>query len=185
MWATIKGHTEIVQDLLAAGADVDRQDRDGKNALHAACDHGKTEIVKHLLAANAKVDIQREGGWTALMNASVNGHGEIVRALLAANAKINLQEDFHYDTALHLACFRGKVQIARDLILAGASITIKRRSEGRTENGETIFHEEMPLEMFNATVPDTADFVSTADQQMLVDLAASPAAVQARAAQAP
>ena len=51
--ASIMGHIETVQALLAAGADKEVKNDDGNTALILAIEEGHTEIVQALLAAGA------------------------------------------------------------------------------------------------------------------------------------
>lgn len=44
------GRQEMVDALLACGADVNLQDEEGSTALMCACEHGRMETVKLLLA---------------------------------------------------------------------------------------------------------------------------------------
>ena len=84
MWASLKGHKDVVQALLEAKADKDMQDEGGETALMIASRNGHKDIVQALLEAEADKDMQGPEGWTALMIASQAGHEEIVRLLEAA-----------------------------------------------------------------------------------------------------
>ena len=57
MWASIDGHTEIVNALLAAGADVSATNNFGRTPLMLASIDGHTETVNTLLAAGAIVKV--------------------------------------------------------------------------------------------------------------------------------
>jgi ankyrin repeat protein len=62
-----RGHAELVELLLAAGADVDRRDPDsGRTALHAAVQGGAPEVVQALLTGGADVDATTNDGASAL-----------------------------------------------------------------------------------------------------------------------
>lgn len=50
MLAVSHGRQEMVEALLACGADVNLQDEEGSTALMCACEHGRLETVKLLLA---------------------------------------------------------------------------------------------------------------------------------------
>ncbi|KAJ9437836.1 Eye-specific diacylglycerol kinase, partial [Diplonema papillatum] len=56
--ASYYGHSEVVKELIAAGAKVDVQANDGSTALHIARENGRLKVVKELIAAGAKVDVQ-------------------------------------------------------------------------------------------------------------------------------
>ena len=54
--AARKNHKEIVETLLRAGADKDRQDRDGYTPLHDAAITGHKEVVEILLRAGTDIN---------------------------------------------------------------------------------------------------------------------------------
>ncbi|WP_306392256.1 ankyrin repeat domain-containing protein [Telluria beijingensis] len=83
------GHTQAVELLLAAGADVHALDsRMGASALHKAAQSGNADVVRVLLAHGAFIDQQSPSvGNTALMDAVLHKHHEVVRALLDGGAR--------------------------------------------------------------------------------------------------
>lgn len=109
--AADRGHTEIVQLLLEAGAKVNVQDKDGPvsgparwlarallagedtktkrgdTALIVAAGRGHVDIVRILLDAGAKVNAKNRDGTTALMAAERWGNTEIIEMLKQAGAK--------------------------------------------------------------------------------------------------
>jgi ankyrin repeat protein len=50
-----KGHTDIADALLIAGADINTKNNNGKTPLFAACEKGHTEIIKFLLFRGANL----------------------------------------------------------------------------------------------------------------------------------
>jgi ankyrin repeat protein len=89
---------EVVEALLAVGADARVADRDGANALHYSISgNGRwadlemtLRVFRALLKGGAKLE-QRQGyGWTPLMAAIMEGLREDVEALLALGAKIEV-----------------------------------------------------------------------------------------------
>ncbi|CAD7012825.1 unnamed protein product [Ceratitis capitata] len=79
MLAVSHGNNEMVELLLAAGADINIQDEDGSTALMCAAEHGRTDIVKHLLSQpdcdSLIVDVD---GATAFKIAWQAGHRDLV-----------------------------------------------------------------------------------------------------------
>jgi cytohesin len=102
--AAQQGHDrckEIVELLIAAGADVNVKDgQGGLTPLHTAIGNGNKEIVELLIANGADVNAGRsDGGWTPLHKAAGGAgarhkqphqqHKEIVQMLIAAGADVN------------------------------------------------------------------------------------------------
>ena len=91
--AALYGHTQCVEMLLGAGANVAVRDADGGTPLHDACAGGFEEIVGMLLAAAgpagaSEVANARDGDdETPLHMAARGGYPGIVRMLLAAGAQ--------------------------------------------------------------------------------------------------
>eukprot|EP00752_Nemacystus_decipiens_P005714 g5172.t1 len=113
------GDSELVDTLLAAGADAAGLGRRGRTLLHAAAAGGNGSVVWSLLDHGAKPNIEArlsEDEWlvpdTPLQVAARNGHAAAARALVAAGAD--------KARALELAVLNGHERVAQDLLLAGA-----------------------------------------------------------------
>ncbi|PNH02629.1 Ankyrin repeat domain-containing protein 1, partial [Tetrabaena socialis] len=91
--ASMEGHTEVVEALLRAGADMAAKDDAGFTALHWASQEGHTHVSEVLLRAGADVAAKDDGGSTALHCASMEGHTEAVEALLRAGADVAANND--------------------------------------------------------------------------------------------
>ena len=85
--ASLNGHVEVVEALLAKGADINAKTKIGWTALIGASLKGHVEVVKLLLAKGADINATTEDGRTALMAASSKGHQEVVNLLKAHGAK--------------------------------------------------------------------------------------------------
>ena len=86
--------TKILEDiglLLADGADIDAQNKNGSTMLILAADHGYEKVVNKLIELDADLDIQNRWGWTALMCAAHGGHSKIVQNLVAVGADSSLK----------------------------------------------------------------------------------------------
>jgi ankyrin repeat protein len=113
--ASIRGHDQIVQLLLEAGADVNAKGGRFDNALQAAAYSGHDKIVQRLLKEGANVNAEGGRGGNALQTASHNGHIRVVQELLHAGADTN-------GYALQAASLKGHDQTVRLLLEAGADV---------------------------------------------------------------
>jgi len=125
MFASEMKRVEIVQTLLAAGADPKAQTGGAKpklTALHFAMGHGQDRIANMLLEKGA--DINHKGAWdaTALHIAAATGHWESVAFLLSKGADPKAVKD-DGSTVLHELCrstLDGGAASAKALIAAKA-----------------------------------------------------------------
>lgn len=111
-FAAYNGHSEAVQLLLAAGADLTATDSAGSAPLHYAAMFKNTEAVRLLLEAGADVLATDFQGWTPLHGAVVYGHTEAVRLLLAAGADVTVANRAG-KTALDLAQRVGNAEVVK------------------------------------------------------------------------
>nr|XP_005494286.1 KN motif and ankyrin repeat domain-containing protein 3 isoform X3 [Zonotrichia albicollis] len=82
MLAVSHGRQEMVEALLACGADVNLQDEEGSTALMCACEHGRLETVRLLLAQpTCNVSIVDSDGNNAVAIALEAGHSDIAALL--------------------------------------------------------------------------------------------------------
>jgi ankyrin repeat protein len=58
MAASSNGHTDVVQTLIEAKAQIDTQKEDGWTALHVAAHAGGVDVVRLLTGARALVNMQ-------------------------------------------------------------------------------------------------------------------------------
>ena len=128
--AASKGHKEIVQYLIKAGANVNLSDHNGETALMDAASQGHKEIVQDLIKAGANVNLSNNNGTTALRAAVLKGHKEIVQDLIKAGSKVDLLGK-NGVTALMVAVSQCHKEIVQDLIKAGADVDIKK-NQGQT-----------------------------------------------------
>ena len=121
--ASEAGHTETVNELLDAGADIKAVNIAGMTALIYASTKGHTKIVRSLIKAGADLDAANKYGMTALIGASEAGHTETVKELLDAGAGIKAV-NITGMTALISASEKGHTKIVRNLIKAGADLDV-------------------------------------------------------------
>jgi len=78
----------VVEKLLAHGADADLATSDGRTPLYVASKGGHADAVEMLLDKGADVDKASSAGRSPLQLAADNGHAAAVRVLLRAEANI-------------------------------------------------------------------------------------------------
>jgi ankyrin repeat protein len=125
----------VAKMLLAAGARVNAQDRDGRSPLAIAVLAGRVELVRLLLRKGANTEARfrwandpsdRKPAATALMMAALRGHSEIVKLLLEAGAQASVQ-DGDGDSPLLLAAQLENATVAKLLLEAGAQVNVQSR----------------------------------------------------------
>ncbi|RSM04794.1 hypothetical protein CDV31_009885 [Fusarium ambrosium] len=90
-YAADRGHTAIVQILLAFGADVDSQDYGGVAPLHLAACRGHVPIMKLLLAKGANADLEAVDGRTPLVWAVEGKQEAAIKMLLEEAVDVNYE----------------------------------------------------------------------------------------------
>lgn len=125
--AAARNHIDMVQDILAAGADVNVQRQNGDTALIAAAIEGNPETTQLLLQAGADVHATGYDGATALHNATLPeteadrpGALAVMRLLLEHGVPINAQDSYG-DTAL--------MQCVRDNFIEGARLLLEHSAD--------------------------------------------------------
>jgi ankyrin repeat protein len=108
--AVSAGHTQAVELLIAAGAQVDGGDGE---ALRSAAQNGHVEVLRVLLSASVDTD-----ALDVLLAACSSGHLSVVQLLVDRGVDMRAGQD----AALREACARGHADIAQFLIDRGADV---------------------------------------------------------------
>ena len=127
-YAVLKGRPDIVEMLLAAGANVRKRYRDGQTVLHLAAARTSVPIIDDLIAAGADLAATDEMGNTSLDVAVLHNRPEAVRCLLDHGAPLKYLHPADGRGALHEACIKGYSDIAGMLIARGADPGLRDRS---------------------------------------------------------
>jgi len=92
-WAVEKGHKEVIDFLIASGADVDARDKYAGSPLYRAAAYGDEKVVESLLANGADANAVDIYGRTALHGAASAGRKDIVEFLIANHANVNAKDN--------------------------------------------------------------------------------------------
>jgi ankyrin repeat protein len=142
----LKGQANMVDLLVATGADVNARFASGATPLHDAALKGRNEVVRLLLAKGALADGRDSRGATPLNDAALSGQAETVRILLAHGAEIDARETETGNTALYVAASFGRAGVVAALLDAGADPNVCNkdgvsplRAALANGNGETAY----------------------------------------------
>jgi ankyrin repeat protein len=115
------GSEGAVEVLLQRGACVEAKGEEGA-LLMDACHYGDSKMASLLLTYGAKADVMDEKGRTPLMVAAIEGLSTTVAAVLGHPEGLRTLEvkDSHSRTPLWAACKYGHVEVALELLVAGA-----------------------------------------------------------------
>jgi len=129
---------DVDESIVSGIYTVDIDDGDyvitlGDRPLHVACDYENIEVIRYLLfELDADPNVRGSRGWTALHGAAVMGDTAVVKILLESK-RIRVDEGLHRSmrTPLHLSAENGQLEVARELLAAGANKHARSR-RGRT-----------------------------------------------------
>lgn len=101
---------ELLDDLLAAGADVNAADEQGNTALHSAARKSRDFFVRRLLAAGADCEVRNNADYTPLLLAIRHRRYAAAGALLEQGASRSARGGRHGENAYEL-CMRYQCEI--------------------------------------------------------------------------
>lgn len=126
MWASTNPDPSMVEFLLAAGANPNEKDAEGRTPLTYA----NAATAELLLAAGADVNAADDDGHPALFDGILHDRLGMVRLLLGAGSDVNTR-DKKGRTPLMWAASMGREEIVKLLLASGADVNA-RDNEGRT-----------------------------------------------------
>ncbi len=130
-WVVSMESQEILELLIANGADVNAKNEYRWTPLHNAALEANKEIVELLIANGADVNAKTNYGETPLHKALYEKRKEIIELLIAKGADVNAENQFGW-TPLYRA--RWNKEIMELLIVKGADVNAKDK------DGETPLH---------------------------------------------
>jgi ankyrin repeat protein len=132
-YAALEAHKEIIELLIAKGADVNAKDKHGRISLHLAALGGHKEIAELLIAKGAEVNAKGMTGWTALHQAAIYGYKEIAELLIAEGADVNAKASSgtQLHTPLDVAIKQQRTETADLLRKHGGKTGEELKAEGK------------------------------------------------------
>eukprot|EP00658_Telonema_sp_P-2_P026502 TRINITY_DN20707_c0_g1_i2.p1 TRINITY_DN20707_c0_g1~~TRINITY_DN20707_c0_g1_i2.p1 ORF type:complete len:663 (-),score=151.78 TRINITY_DN20707_c0_g1_i2:108-2096(-) len=116
---------DVLPLLLEAEPDLDlTHPENGLTALMCSASRGDAAGVQALIAAHSNLETRNDkdnDGKTALMLAAMEGHEEVAKCLVLAGSGVDTQTQNSLDTAAHLACSMGHLDLGKWLISQGNS----------------------------------------------------------------
>ncbi|KAL8562937.1 hypothetical protein ACOMHN_004629 [Nucella lapillus] len=156
------GHEKVVDTLIHSGTDVNISGSVGDRPLHLACAKGNLKITQLLVegTGNNKADVTvlDDEGHNPLHFCCKSGHLVVLHYLLDHGAQPH-HTNIYGDTPLHLACYNGKVEIAKQLVTLTGTESL---------NKENVFS-ETPLHSAS-TYGKSLDLVKFLLEQDCVDI---------------
>ena len=157
LYAAVREYrANIVNALLAAGADVNIANRHGETALHVAALWNHLKIIKTLVAAGADMNASDENGDTAWCYAV--GDADVFNAFISAGMHVN-KADKEGRRALHCAAIANMTEAAEMLLAAEAYVDTVDRN-GVTPlmiAADQGYHEFAKVLLDAGANPDLAD----------------------------
>jgi ankyrin repeat protein/L-ascorbate metabolism protein UlaG (beta-lactamase superfamily) len=115
------GRQDVVDLLIAKGADKKALCRDGRNLLHCAAAGRLVDLMDRLVKEGFPVDGPDRYGRTPLLKAAAAGSDGAAEFLLSRGANV-MSRDYYDQTPLHEATFSGNLRLLDILVKHGADI---------------------------------------------------------------
>jgi len=128
-WAAYYGYVHFIDPLVKAGADVNKQDKDGCTPVYDAASKGHATAITALKTAGANVDTPDKDGWTPVYIAAQGGHAAAITALHAAGANVDTPNKYG-ETPVFIAAQKGHAAAITALKTAGANVNTPEKSVG-------------------------------------------------------
>lgn len=122
------GAMDAANKLLKRGANIDAQDKYDRSPLHLAVRRNRKAMVKFLVERGAQLGTEDRTGATPLWWAAKNGLHDVVSLLMEKGALVAPKVEGKYHVSLlHVAAEGGCLELARQLLQAGAETDVEDR----------------------------------------------------------
>ncbi|KAH6888428.1 hypothetical protein B0T10DRAFT_488158 [Thelonectria olida] len=123
-------NTELAQQLLEEGADVNAHDGSNGTPLQRAASTENMEMARLLLKHGADVNMNEGHDRTPLLAAASRGNMEMALLFLKHGADVNAQREQHDNTSLQAAVLFGSVEMVRLFLDHGANVSAQGGEDG-------------------------------------------------------
>lgn len=113
------GQLEIVDYLISQGADINQKNHDGYTSVLLSAMYGHSETVEKLIEAGCDIEVVTNKRWNLFFCAIIGGLEDLVIQILNKDQTIVHYKSTKSETALHLAVYNSRVEIARLLLENG------------------------------------------------------------------
>ncbi|XP_028812330.1 ankyrin repeat and death domain-containing protein 1A isoform X3 [Denticeps clupeoides] len=120
------GHLKILQILVACGAKLNCENKNGLSLLHCAAQRGHIRVLEFIVEDLEDVQLDRadKSGKTALHLAAEHGQLEVVEFLIGLGCAHSIK-DKEDNTAQHLAAKHGHAEVLQKIVETGEDIDEK------------------------------------------------------------
>ncbi|KAI6784034.1 Serine/threonine-protein phosphatase 6 regulatory ankyrin repeat subunit C-like protein [Emericellopsis cladophorae] len=119
-----KGHHEIAEILIKAGANIHTRDNDDWTPLRSAAQHGQLRVCEILIENGADIHARDNKGMTSLRVAAEHGKTDIIALLYGLGADLASHDELGF-TGLHAASRDGELEAVRQLLVFGAYVNCR------------------------------------------------------------
>jgi ankyrin repeat protein len=139
-FAVIGRQKDLIELLLAKGANLNAKTKYGETSLYSAASSGNKDLVEFLLTkgANANGNVGDDGQTVLHKVIWEFREKDLVELLLAKGANVHAKNRIGF-TPLHLAAYEGKKDIAELLLAKGADVNAKS-NDGNTPLHTAVEH---------------------------------------------
>mmetsp|Transcript_91156 Transcript_91156/g.133231 ORF Transcript_91156/g.133231 Transcript_91156/m.133231 type:complete len:431 (+) Transcript_91156:133-1425(+) len=172
MYASLDGHTKVLDNLISARANLDLQEKQGMTALMMGAGMGQTEVADKLIAAGAKLDLQDKDGKTALILARENCNTKITGKLISFDA---LDTDTRF--RVELVTCDDFLKVAHDP-KKGSVVCVQKNKELKKGDVVSQQHQMAVVLKYAMGATATIEAQMEAIRKVLPDIQANPKAVK-------
>jgi len=124
-FASLKGNISLISYLEEHGANIFIKDNEGLTMIHAAAQGDQPVSVSYFNSKGLSLHEKDEQGRTPLHLAAREGMTNTTNYLTTKDCLLDLQDDEFGYTPLHYAVLSGNAQVAKRLLVKGASTSVK------------------------------------------------------------